>query len=110
MFLAALVNVGLNLAVIPTWGAAGAAATTLATEVLLAAWFRWHIRPLVADLGLAESLLRTVPPALLMGAALVFVPLPHVLLAVALGVGIFGITAWLTGGWRTTDLRHLRQI
>lgn len=110
VFYAAVFNLLANLAVIPTWGALGAAATTLATELLLAAWFRWRITGLVRGLGLAESLLRTGLPTGLMAALILAVPAPHVLLSVLLGVVAYGGAGLATGAWHPRDLRRLRRV
>lgn len=107
---AAFLNLLANLAVIPTWGATGAAATTLATEVFLMGWFGWCVRPLVRDVSLAGSLLRTGTPAVVMAAALVWVPTPHVLLSIALGVTVYAITGLATGAWHPRDLKRLRRV
>jgi len=110
VFLAALLNLGANLAVIPTWGAAGAAATTLLTEVALAVWFRWHIRPLVTGLHTGQTLLRVALPAALMAGGLLLLPPVHVLLQVAVGVVIYAVVGLLSGAWHPRDLPRLRRV
>ncbi len=108
--LAAVVNLATNLLVIPTYGAVGAAATTLGTEVLLMAWFGWHVRPLVRGVGLPGNLLRTLLPAGAMAAGIWWLPPTHVTLQIALGVGIYAVVGGLTGAWRPADLKRLRKV
>lgn len=110
VFYAAIFNLLANLAVIPTWGALGAAATTLATEILLAAWFRWRITGLVHGLGLGSSLLRTGLPALFMAGLILALPAIHVLFTVLLGAVAYGGLGLATGAWHPRDLRRLRRV
>ncbi|MDP2307729.1 MAG: flippase [Pseudomonadota bacterium] len=110
VFFAAALNVGVNLVVIPRYGALGAAATTLLTEVLLAAWMRWRIAPLVTGLGLGDTLVRVGIPSAAMAAAILLVPPAHVLLTIALGVLVYGVCGRLSGAWHPSDLRRLRRV
>jgi O-antigen/teichoic acid export membrane protein len=110
VFLAALLNLGLNLAVIPTYGAVGAAATTLATEVGLAAWMHWRVRPLVQGLGLAGSLARVALPAAAMALVVWWMPAWHVLLTIGVGALVYGLLALATGALRRDDLVRLRRV
>lgn len=107
---AAAVNLVANFLVIPTWGAVGAAATTLGTEVLLMAWFGWHVRPLVTGVGLPVSLLRTSLPAVAMAAVVWWMPPLHVLLTVAVGGAVYVVAGLLTGAWHPRDLKRLRKV
>ncbi len=114
--LAAVVNLGLNLVVIPRYGAAGAAATTLATEVVLAAWLRWRVGPLVdgdgvgVGLGLGPTLLRVGLPAAAMGAVLLPLGGQHVVLQILAGASVYAVVGRLTGAWSPSDLRRLRRV
>jgi len=110
VFGAAVINLAANLAVIPAYGAVGAAATTLLTEISLAIWLRWRIQPLVTGLGLWRTLLRVGLPAAAMAAALIAAPALHVLLAVLLGAAVYGGCGLLSGAWRPRDLKRLRRV
>ena len=110
VMIAAVLNLGANLLVIPAHGAAGAAATTLGTEVVLMAWLSWRVRPMVTGLQLPSTILRVSVPAAVMAAALAVVPSVHVLLTVAMGVVVYGGTGLLTGAVRRDDLRQLRKV
>lgn len=107
---AACVNLVANFLVIPEWGAVGAAATTLGTEVLLLGWFRWHVRPLVTGVGLPVSLLRTGAPAIAMAGVLWCLPAWHVLLTITVGAAVYVVAGRLTGAWHPRDLRRLRRV
>jgi len=107
---AACVNLVANFLVIPRWGAVGAAATTLGTEVLLMAWFRWHVRPLVTGVGLPESILRTSLPAVAMAAVLWWLPQWHVLVTVTVGGLVYVVGGLATGAWHPRDLKRLRRV
>lgn len=110
VMIAAVLNLGLNLVFIPKYGAAGAAGTTVATEVVLLAWNRWRIAPLVQGLGIGGSLLRVGVAAGLMGAALVATPELHVLVDIGVGVGVFAVVSRLSGAWARRDLGRLRRV
>jgi O-antigen/teichoic acid export membrane protein len=112
--LAAVVNVAANLYAIPAWGVMGAAITTLITEILLAGYMRWRVGPWVSGLGLLDTLARVGVPAAVMAGVLagVLALLPHmqVLIAIGLGVLVYGSVGWLTGAWRPGDVRSLRSV
>jgi O-antigen/teichoic acid export membrane protein len=110
VFLAALLNLGANMAIIPAHGAAGAAATTLATEVVLLLWMGWRIRPVVSGLRLGGVLLRVGVPAAVMAAALLLLPEVHVVVTIAAGVVVYAGAGGLTGAWRPRDLVALRRV
>lgn len=110
VMLAAALNLGANLLVIPAYGAAGAAATTLLTEVALAVWLRWRIDDLVEGLGLPGNALRAAAPAAAMAGALWLLPDWHVTLQVAVGAAVFGAVGLATGAWHPRDLRQLRRV
>ena len=110
VFFAAVFNVGANLLVLPAYGAVGAACTTLATEALLLMWTTWRVRPLVDRLALAGPIIRIAMPAVVMGAAILVLPSPHVLLTIFVGVVIYGVGATLTGAIRRSDLGQLRGV
>jgi O-antigen/teichoic acid export membrane protein len=110
VFIAALLNVGLNVLVLPRFGAVGAAATTLLTELFLTAWMGWHVRPLVSGLRLPETLLRVALPSLGMGLALSVLPPAPVLVHIAAGGALFLVLGRWSGAWRPADLRRLRRV
>ena len=108
--LAAVVNVGLNLVAIPRYGAVGAAAVTLATEVFLITFMAGRLLPRITSLHLGETLVRVGVPAAAMAAVLVLLPPMHVLLTVAVGGAVYAVGALATGALRRTDLRDLRSV
>ncbi len=110
VMLAAALNLAANFVVIPTYGAAGAAATTLATEVALALWFRWRIGPLVEGLGLPQNVARAAAPAAAMAAALWALPDWHVVAQVAVGAAVFAAVGLVSGAWHPRDLKQLRSV
>ena len=107
---AAVVNLVANLLVIPTWGAVGAAATTLGTEVVLTFWFRWHARGLVQDVDLLPSIARVCVPAAIMGAVVWVFPPVHVLVTIAAGAAVYAVVGLGTKAWHPSDLRELRRV
>ena len=108
--LAAVVNVGLNLVMIPRYGAVGAAAVTLATEVFLIGFMAWRLLPRITSLHLGETLLRVGVPAAVMAGVIAVLPPTHVLVTIAAGVGVYAVGALATGALRRTDLRDLRSV
>jgi O-antigen/teichoic acid export membrane protein len=110
VMLAAVFNVAANVVVLPRWGAVGAASTTLATEVLLACWFRWHVRQLVERTGAIVSLARATVPALGMGVAVALVPALPVVARIGLGAMLYLALARATGAWEPADFARLRAV
>lgn len=110
VFLAAIVNLVGNLLVIPEHGAAGAAATTLGTEIALAAWMHWKVRPHITSMGLLPTLGRVALPAALMGGVIWALPSLHVVLVIAIGVAVYALGALVTGAVRRDDWRALRRV
>lgn len=108
--LAAILNIGLNLFVIPRFGAAGAAATTLLTDVLLVAWLRWRVGGLVEGAGLLAVLLRALVPALPMGLVVLQLRELPVLLVVGVGALVYAALGYLLGAWHPRDLSRLRRV
>ncbi len=107
---AAILNVGVNLYAIPTYGVLGAAATTLLTEVALVIFMRWRIASLVSGLDLLPTLLRVAVPAAAMAGAVLLLPAMHVLLTIAAGVAVYGACSYATGAWHPRDLGRLRSV
>lgn len=106
MAAAAGANVGLNLLIIPTYGATGAMATTIACEGLLLVLYMWPVRRSIVDV--AQSSWRAILPAgVLAGVLMAPVPLA---VATALGIVAWGAAAWSVGGVTPADLRRLRQL
>ena len=110
VFVAALVNVAVNLWALPRYGAVGAAAVTLGCEVLLLAWLAVCVRGPVSGLRLGGTLARVGLPALVMAAALLPLSGAHVLVQIGIGAGVFLVVGRATGAWHPTDLRQLRRI
>lgn len=110
VFLAATFNVLANLVAIPLWGAVGAAAVTLGTEVLLGAWMRGHVRGLVGPTGLLDTLRRVALACAGMAAAILLLPPCPVLLTVAVGALVYAALAVATGALRRDDLTALRGV
>jgi len=110
VFLAAILNLGLNLAVIPHYGAVGAAATTLATEVALLSWNRWRVGPIIAGLTVWGPLLRIGVAVCAMAAALRMVPSLHVVVDIGFGVVVYAVVGVLVRAFHPSDLRRLRKV
>lgn len=107
---AALFNVAANLYAIPRWGAAGAATTTLLTEILLTSWLSMRLSPELDGFKLRGALLRTLIPAIPMVLLVLAIPNLHVLLRIVAGALVYVTVGYGTGAWRTDDPRRLRSI
>jgi O-antigen/teichoic acid export membrane protein len=108
--IASTVNIGLNFLLIPEFGAAGAAATTLFTEVVLTLWLQWRVRPLVTGLDLLRTFGRVGVPAAAMAVALVLLPPAHVVVQIGVGVVVYGVVSRALGAWHPRDLGRLRRV
>jgi len=85
VFIAAVLNVGLNLLVIPRWGARGAAAATVVTEVVLFAFLYLAARRLVQRISLLRPALVPLLGSACMAAVLLAVRGWPVVTAIPLG-------------------------
>jgi O-antigen/teichoic acid export membrane protein len=105
-----VVNVALNLWLIPIYGALGCAAATLLTEIVLAAWMAVRARGLVVGVGFLGAVGRVSVAAGAMAAALVVLPPVHVVVDVLVGAVVFVAAGRATGAWSPADLRRLRRV
>lgn len=108
--LAAVLNVVLNLWAIPRYGAVGAAATTVFTDVVLLVGSGWLLRGQTRTYGVFRSL-----GAVALAAATMAVPVAlwvegPVFARIAVGALVYTGAAWLTGAWRRGDLARLRRV
>ena len=55
-------------------------------------------------------IVRTTLPALVMAAVVLAVPQLHVLVRIAMGAAVYVGGAWLTRGWRMSDIRRLSRV
>ena len=107
---AALVNVAANLAVVPFYGALGAAATTIVTDFLLLIYFAARLAPRIQGVRLAPTFVRLIVPTLGMAAAVWATPTWHVLLRVLAGAVVYGLGSYAFRAWQLRDLRTLRSL
>lgn len=102
----ALLNLGLNLALIPAYGFAGAAIATLLTHLVLCSLCAWFIR----RLGIGHPGRDELPPLLaaaVMGLGLYFtrgLPLPII---IASAVAIYGLALLALGGLTPAELARM---
>lgn len=108
--IAAVLNVAVNMYVIPLYGAMGAAGSTLLTEIVLWAWMQWRVSKVVTGLALPATLARVALPAAAMAGALWALPEVHVILSILVGIGVYGAGALLTGALDRRDLARLRGV
>jgi O-antigen/teichoic acid export membrane protein len=92
----ALVNLVLNLLLVPLWGAVAAALLTCLSQFTVAGVAAWFGRDIVSP-SVLQCAAKPFLVSLFMGAVLVltrmFIPETHVLLLVALGAALYA------GGW-----------
>jgi len=110
VFYAALFNLVANLVAIPRFGATGAAATTLLTDMLLTVYLARRLAPSVRGVSVGTSVVVTLLPVLPMAAVVLALPGWHVLLRIAVGAVVYTGFGYLSGAWRVGDLKHLREI
>jgi O-antigen/teichoic acid export membrane protein/glycosyltransferase involved in cell wall biosynthesis len=89
MAVAAVTNAALNLLLVPHWGLTGAAAATLASEVLILVLGYAATRLLLQPVPLGRYLVRPAFAAAVMAAALGLLAPLHVLLRILLGGGLY---------------------
>jgi O-antigen/teichoic acid export membrane protein len=103
-----VLNVGLNLALVPSEGIVAAAAVTLGCEVVIFAGGWWLMRHHYGFFPSLAPAAKALGAALLMGAALW--PLRHgpVLLLIALGIAVYGAVMYAVGGIDRDLIARLR--
>lgn len=108
--IAAALNVGSNLAVVPFFGALGAAVTTLASDICLLLYQAWRLAPLVQKVAIWGPLLRLIPATLVMAGLVWVLGDIHVVVRIAVAGAGYGVVALLTRVVSLKDLRELRSI
>jgi O-antigen/teichoic acid export membrane protein len=108
--LCVLVNVGLNLWLIPAHGFMGAAASTLMTEVVLFGLCAWFIQTRLGPSGLLSRAWRPALAAGIMGLALYWLSSWPLLLLVGLGALIYAIILLGLGGMTRSEVKDLWQL
>jgi O-antigen/teichoic acid export membrane protein len=89
-------NLALNFALIPRFGMAGAAVSTLATEVLRFALAAWYVRRDGFDLVPAKRLAKSLAAAGAMAAALVFIAPQSLPIEGAVGPELYALAVLVT--------------
>lgn len=89
----AVLNIGANFMLIPSFGMLGAASATILAEAVVLALIVWETRD-VALPPLVEGLAAALPPTALM--AIVIVPWRDSLAAIPIGIATYAGTALLT--------------
>ncbi|HEV2122466.1 MAG TPA: oligosaccharide flippase family protein, partial [Chloroflexota bacterium] len=105
--LAAVFNLSANLLLIPRYGYVAAAATTIATEVVLLVPFLLALRGQIHVTAVIHGALRTLPPALALGVLLWLGSAWHQLVTAAIGCALYPALVWLS---RTFDEREWRLL
>jgi O-antigen/teichoic acid export membrane protein len=108
--IAAAINVVANVVAIPLLGAEGAALTTFLTDAALLFGLWLAVRDQLDGAAERDAWVRTLLPALAMGAVVAAVPGLHVLLRIGLGAAVYGALVVATGGLKRADLVHLHRV
>ena len=96
----AVANLALNLTLIPRYGMLGAAAATVATEILRTVVALVYSARIGLPFGVTQRMWRPVLASTAMAALLRFVPMPGVLVAMVAGMAVYGAVLVATGGVR----------
>jgi O-antigen/teichoic acid export membrane protein len=108
--LCVMVNIGLNLLLIPPNGFAGAAQATLGTEICLFALCAWFISKHLGATGLGRQAVKPALAALAMALILWGLPKLWLPLMVGLGMLIYAAILVLLGGVNKQELRELVRL
>jgi O-antigen/teichoic acid export membrane protein len=107
---AALFNLAANLILIPRFSYVAAAAVTIASEVVLLVPFLLAVRGHVALRPLLGAALRLLPPAAIMGLAVLGTAAWSRPAAVVAGAGSYVAALWLTGTFAPAERRMLAGL
>ncbi|MGE0354761.1 MAG: flippase [Gemmatimonadales bacterium] len=99
-FVSALLNLGLNLAVIPRWGMAGAAWATLGTEIIRSSLALRYAARAGFPLPALSRLWRPLVAGLVMGGVVFYAGRAGVLPGIGAGIAAYFVVLWLVGGIR----------
>ncbi len=107
MCLAALLNVGLNLILIPRYSFVGAAAATVVAEALLASLLARGAARSIAHLPVLKHTWRPLAAALPMVAFLLWFPAAGIYFRIGAGALVYFGAAWLIGAFRIREVLQL---
>jgi len=104
-------NVAFNLVLVPRFGFLGAAVMTVVTEAVLVGQYLWILRSTMRQMNWANTLVRPLVAALLMG-AVVLALRPHLpfLVNAVLGAGAYGLFLLALGVVGKDEMRFVRGI
>ncbi len=108
--LGVVVNVCLNAILIPRYGYEGAAVVAVATDVVVCfAWFYFILRA-IPNVGGLDVVWRPLCGAAIMGLALFILGRQNLLIILAVGAGVYGLTQWAFGTLTAEELNVLRNL
>jgi len=111
--IAAVANIGFNLALIPIFGITGAAIAAVISYLILAATVMVWARKVISYTMSFEFLAKVIAGALLMTLCISFINIGGVLgivTAVVAGVVIFGSWMWITRAFSSVDIELIKEI
>ncbi len=111
--LAALINLGLNLLIVPVWGILGAAITTLiAYSVLMAIEVRYSLREFRFDIDWRFIIKSLIASGIM--ALVIWLMHPQsglaTIITVIVGVVIYGVALFLLRGFRREEISFFREL
>ncbi|NJN16879.1 MAG: flippase [Oscillochloris sp.] len=105
------INVVFNIAAVPFFGIAGAAITTVITELILTGQYLWMLRDTLRDLPWVQIAVRPGLAALLMGGVVLLAsPWLPLLANIALGGVVYGLLVLGMGILSRDELRFIRSL
>jgi O-antigen/teichoic acid export membrane protein len=105
--LCVVVNIGLNLWLIPLYGFMGAAAATLFTEIVLFSLCAWFIRARLGPSGLLARAWRPALAAGIMGLALYWLAAWPLALLIVFGMAVYALILLALRGLTISELKDL---
>ncbi len=109
-FIGMVVNISLNLALIPRFGVIGAASATLATEVVVCTCFYLYVSKTLFRLPLFCILVKPTVSAFIMGLVIYFLREETLAITVPLGVVVYFAALILIRGFDVSDYRIMRSL
>ena len=107
---AAIGNVALNIVLIPKYGAAAAAATTLAADIFLVAFQAWAVRRVATSVDYVTPVIKLIPALIAMTAVVLATPSLHVFIRVGLGGLVYGVIVVAMRLVTRSDLARLVRL
>lgn len=105
----AIVNIVLNLILIPNYGITGAAIATVCSEAVILCLGYYYVRNMVVQIPILKYLVKPAISGVLMSLCLIFLYKQNIFLTLIVGICVYFMALVLTKGITLTDIQIYRK-